>query len=572
MRFVIMKKSFLFLALLVGLAVMTGCKKDQDVVTLKAVISQDTKAYFDPVSHNLPYWDSKDTVNVNGSPYKVNGQGTTFATITGVESSDVYCAIFPDRAVEKMGAPDLNGTKATIYFDPHQMYLTDGNHQRLEMPMGAVTTDDDKTLIFKNLCSILRLKVNNDLGTSFNVGRITIQAFGAYISGSFDVTISQDTVVINTENPNNRTSDNVLSFYAPGNVSMGTITNGNSKTFDIVVPPFKNADYLIFEVEMYNPTSGEILGYSSDTVGNYDDNGTASVSLDPNKIVTLDVDLENYVSPNYSFLAAGPIFNDSIRKLIGDNDMTLIQFQSYPHWLLPSETATNHPGWVEVQDASSPFKIFAQLQGTTVNIYSRAPLYYANRDCSYMFANFPKLGNIQWNTSAEYGFQTEDVTDMSYMFAGDTSFANIGGLNLFNTTNVTNMSHMFDSCINMNGNNLNLSTFNTHNLKDMTAMFKDCKKLQTLNLSSFTTGRVISMKNLFKNCRILRTLHIDQFTISDGTTLTNMFLNLNAGGNNDNKCNIYCTTDGVYTPVHAADANTGIDESLVTWQTITSKK
>ena len=41
-----MKKLFLFFALLAGIAVMTGYQKDQDVVTLKAVIEQDTKAYF----------------------------------------------------------------------------------------------------------------------------------------------------------------------------------------------------------------------------------------------------------------------------------------------------------------------------------------------------------------------------------------------------------------------------------------------------------------------------------------------------------------------------------------------
>ena len=52
-----MKKIFLFFALLAGIAVMTGCQKDQDVLTLNAFIDPDTKAYFGTINHNQPYWD-----------------------------------------------------------------------------------------------------------------------------------------------------------------------------------------------------------------------------------------------------------------------------------------------------------------------------------------------------------------------------------------------------------------------------------------------------------------------------------------------------------------------------------
>jgi hypothetical protein len=81
-----MKKSFLFFALLASIAVMTGCQKDQDVVTLKAVIDQDTKAYFGTNALNVPYWDSDDQVYVNGSSYGLDATSvsTTFATISNV--------------------------------------------------------------------------------------------------------------------------------------------------------------------------------------------------------------------------------------------------------------------------------------------------------------------------------------------------------------------------------------------------------------------------------------------------------------------------------------------------------
>ena len=48
-----MKKLFFFCALLAGIAVMNGCQKDQDVVTLKAVVDQNTKAYFGGADANV---------------------------------------------------------------------------------------------------------------------------------------------------------------------------------------------------------------------------------------------------------------------------------------------------------------------------------------------------------------------------------------------------------------------------------------------------------------------------------------------------------------------------------------
>ena len=57
-----MKKIFIYFALLAGIAVMTGCKKDQDVVTLKAITDSETKAYFGTFIRSD--WDDDDKVSV----------------------------------------------------------------------------------------------------------------------------------------------------------------------------------------------------------------------------------------------------------------------------------------------------------------------------------------------------------------------------------------------------------------------------------------------------------------------------------------------------------------------------
>ena len=578
-----MKKLFLFFALLAGIAVMTGCKKDQDGITLKAVFDQETKAYFGNTTRDLPYWDSDDQVNVNGTSYGLDAGSvsTTFATITGVTTNSVYCAIYPADALVpgSMGTPNLSETKATIKFEPHQQYVSGNNGQRVNMPMGAVTTDDDKTLIFKNLCSILRLNVSNSSGTAFVVKRLTVTSFGGYISGLFDVKLSYSSTDLSTNVPeinpsslNNDSEDNTLTLHVPNK----TIAHGASEFFDIVVPPF-NAKYLILEAELLN-TNGKFLGYTSDTVAVVpegwtrtpgrsiiEDITTGRVSVDRNKIVTVGLNVNNVNSVlkyDYGYLVRGPLFNQRIRDLIGDRtDITTISFNQETgiivqkglyNWSneVVDTSASNRPeGWVEVQTPDSPHKIWAYIVDNTVTINSWAHFIYANTDSDSMFADLPTIVNIQWNTTRDYGFQTEDVTDMSYMFAGSTSLTTITQVNegnvqnlYLNTTNVTNMAHMFDGCQSLS--RLSLS-FNTHNVKDtgMVAMFNNCPALTTLNLSSFTTKRITDMSDFFNGCTLLGTLHIDKFDMRNVSNKSNMCLNLAPNRTASWPAEIWCPAD-----------------------------
>ena len=63
---------------------------------------------------------------------------------------------------------------------------------------------------------------------------------------------------------------------------------------------------------------------------------------------------------------------------------------------------------------------------------------------------------------------------------------------IFNTNNVTNMEYMFDGCSSLK--NLNLSNFNTNNVTNMKSIFSWCS---SLNLSNFNTNNVTNMKCMF---------------------------------------------------------------------------
>ena len=539
-----MKKSFLLFALLAGIAVMTGCKKDQDVVTLQAVVDQDTKAYFGNSDRTLPYWDAGDEVNVNGTDKPLTFPGntiTTIATIACVDASEYYCAIYPASVVEKMGNPGAT-TTATIYFDPNQQYIWENNRQRVNMPMGAVTSNDDKTLIFKNLCSILRLKVKNTLATDFLVKKLTVTSFGGYIAGHFDVTLSASgNPVINASSLNSTGEDNTLTVYVP-NKEIPRTTDSEHPIFvdfDIVVPPF-NAEYLILEAELLN-TDGSLFGYTSDTVAmasatftpgpghSITDEGatTGPVSVPVNKIVTLQFGvnhLNDVITYDYGYLEPGPDFNSDISTLIGTRtDVKQIMFingATNAQPLINAGLIDEHgnsldrtiSGWTDVSTSDSPHKIYAHIEddpdgSSILKIYSWADFIYANTNCNNMFRDLTTIEGIQWTTSRDRGFQSEDVNSMAYMFAGCTHLKTLVSPNngvddgkfYLNTTNVTNMEHMFDGCEGLTSLHL---VFNTHNVKNMEAMFNYCTKLQALHISSFNMDRVTNKTNMCKDISI----------------------------------------------------------------------
>lgn len=590
-----MKKLFIFIVLLAGIAVMTGCQKDKDVVTLKAVMGQDTKAYFGNESLNLPYWDADDEVFVSGqsssntfsNTFGLTSPNTTFATITNVPASDVYCAIFPSSIVQSMGTPSASGTTASIYYNPHQFYQWDATNtrQRVDMPMGAVTTDE--TLIFKNLCSIIRLNVTNALANSefqptaiehanrvdFDVKRLTITATGAYVAGFAEVTLSESGApVINMNTPNHLSSDNVLSVYDPDGNSMGTIYKSSndgptSKSFDIIVPPFTSTNDFVIEVEMYTRHNNTLkaLGY-------LEHHFDRSVSVDRNKIVQINLNVDRYKIFDYAYLESGPEFKTDLGSIINSN-IQWIKFNHNPGALTGAGLTPENQwdvatptGWVELQASNSPHKIYGYITSdpTVLEINSFGSWIYCHSNCSHMFEGFSNVQNLQW--TEDVIFKTDDVTDMSYMFKGCSSLTTLPNITSFNTTNVTNMAHMFDGCSAMTG--LDLSAFNTHHLigEGMVAMFKNCSTLQTLNLSNFTTEQITDMTDLFNGCSNMMNLHINQFVISNNTTLTNMCTGLNSAHNEWNKCEIRCT-NAVKNTLLSQDENgnyiTGIDPTKV---------
>lgn len=169
------------------------------------------------------------------------------------------------------------------------------------------------------------------------------------------------------------------------------------------------------------------------------------------------------------------------------------------------------------------------------------------KDISYMFKNATNIKDLKISN-----LDVSNVEFMMYTFQGMSSITNLD-LSTWNTSNVTDMSYMFYNCTNLNqiitdkfdtskvvymmhmfdgafaqGTTpvaLDLTGFDTSNVTDMSYMFNNCTNLQSINLSSFDVTKVQYMNYMFNNCSSLMGLDLHKFTTKSVTDISYMFSN-----------------------------------------------
>lgn len=246
---------------------------------------------------------------------------------------------------------------------------------------------------------------------------------------------------------------------------------------------------------------------------------------------------------------------DSIRQKSGKKDLILPKDMPNEIASLPSERID-----VEINDASYFFYQDARIDQkealipllknlkTTANMfrysqqirnfnYENYPIDMSNvTDMNGMFASssLESFDSSQYDTTnvqnmselfngCQYlsninlsNFKTHNVTRMDSMFSNINYIANYD-LSSFDTSNVTDMSNMFS--INTNSLiELDLSNFKTHNVENMSYMFYTCSRLEKLNISGFTSEKLNNTYGMFANCSNLKTLIINSpslFNIAD---------------------------------------------------------
>jgi len=130
---------------------------------------------------------------------------------------------------------------------------------------------------------------------------------------------------------------------------------------------------------------------------------------------------------------------------------------------------------------------------------------------SGIFYNCDSLSSLpdisKWNTN--------NVTDMSYLFSFCKSLSSLPDISKWNTSNVTNMCSLFSHCESLSSLP-DISKWNTNNVTDMCSLFSDCESLSSMpDIFKWNTNNVINMSFLFYNCNSLSSLpDISKWNIS----------------------------------------------------------
>lgn len=490
-----MKKQYIifsFFAVLLALSAVS-CQKDQDVVTLNAVIQKannDSKVY---INDHTPYWHNGDQIRINNADYTLQTAMENSAQIPNVaNSTSGYRAIFPAGILTNSNANINSSSSVAVTLPATQVFEMVGTHQRVDVPMGAFI-DRGSTLQFHNLCSVVRVYVSNAINAQLPVTNITITAESVTLSGMGTAIItgeSTDAITIPSS-----TGSHSVSLCKTDNTPMKTVEPLATEYFDVIVPEFSTPNDVT--VTVTTPT-----GYKSIPV--------VDATLAHNTITTVTVSVDE-LSQTTAGLVAGWLFNDAIPP-----NATAIRFEY--------NNASVTTGII-LSTASSPYPIYGNLDGTTWVVSTPANRMNANADCSCMFQGVYNSSTNAYQsalTSIDFGdnFNTSNVRSMNSMFLGCGSLTSLN-LSNFNTSNVTSMISIFSRCSNLT--NLNLSNFNTSNVTNMCWMFYGCSSLTSLNLSNFNTSNVTNMDGMFRNCSSLTTLNLSHFNTSNVTNMSSMF-------------------------------------------------
>lgn len=131
---------------------------------------------------------------------------------------------------------------------------------------------------------------------------------------------------------------------------------------------------------------------------------------------------------------------------------------------------------------------------------------------SQMFQNCSNLTSVILS-----GFDTKNVTDMSHLFFGCSSLNSVD-LSGFDTQNVTTTARMFLDCSSLTS--IKLNGLNTSNVESTSFMFSGCKGLTSLDLSSFNTTNVRYMNSMFNACDKLKTIIVGVNWTTDNVPVT----------------------------------------------------
>jgi len=123
------------------------------------------------------------------------------------------------------------------------------------------------------------------------------------------------------------------------------------------------------------------------------------------------------------------------------------------------------------------------------------------------------------------GWDTSRATNMGNMFAGASGLTSLD-VSSWDISRVTSTNSMFRNVSGITA--LDLSNWDTGNITNMSAMFYDTRGLTTIDVSNWETGNVTNMSHMFRNTDSLTTLDVSNWDTSNVTIMSTMFYGASA--------------------------------------------
>jgi surface protein len=457
-----MKKHFYLTATLmsiVALFSLASCQKEESTKVLfsgsieKATVDSKTSINIANNTGTVK-WESGDQVAIydQGASYTLEAIPTadnTTADFTGdaTPSGGPYYAIYP---------ADIATGSASITL-PAEQNCTDGTH--FTAPMYAYSSTSK--LMFKNLCGVLQLNLP-----------------------AMNKTIAS----IELTTPNNNICGDFAIDYNGGDPQLNCTANGgHTLTLNCGEQGMDCSQGLTFYIYLpaddYTNMTFAIEATDRSCCLKHFEDADNPITIVRNTYYPTTLSKLSFLAP--AQLIDGEAFS---RVMMARPDMINLVF----------EYKSTRPASPNGLLSSGATPIYYTTEGTTMIVYTPAAWMDANPDCSYMFFG-TNVEHIDFGT----GFNTANVTDMSYMFS---NCQNLGSLNLsnLNLQSVTTMKGMFKHC---GVQTLNLSGATTSSsLINATEMFNYCENLSgTLDLSGIELSTIIEWwykEGIFRNTAI----------------------------------------------------------------------
>lgn len=351
MKHYFIKRGLLVAALAAGL--LSGCQKEkEEFVTLgvraESVGGSGSKVIIGTGSTNKPQpqWEANSTeaVKINAETKTVSGTAQS-PCLEEVTAANTYRAVYPASIVT---TTDLTSSATvSVTLPGEQTYKEDASgNQQVEIPMGAYLGESDfgagnTTLQFKNLCSLVKVRVTNSQGVDLVITSLALEANNAGLCGAGTVTI-------------NGTSDPYVTLANQNSkrieLSMGddgvALANGASKDFYFVVPVIDNAHQSTMTMSVTALNTDGTLSYS------FEKSTATAVSLARNTEASVSLTIQG-VTPLSTFVAVPGVFAVSATSkvkfakgnLVYIEGSFIFEANQYDYRATYSDDVWGHFGW-----------------------------------------------------------------------------------------------------------------------------------------------------------------------------------------------------------------------------------